>query len=83
MPTNESGNIFIANAAGDRAPTGARGELRVQVDWVSNDQVRITYPVNARLFRSANAQGRIRIEYRGDSGDRPAATTGAAGATHP
>lgn len=61
---NQSGNTFVADSDHGRVPTGTKGELSVQIRWLSNSKLLIIYPEGSRLFHSADVEDDIHIEYR-------------------
>jgi hypothetical protein len=49
---NEAGNIFVAD-----------GNLKVHLEWETNDKLLVRYPVNARVRFKKNSEAGISIRY--------------------
>lgn len=52
LSDTEAGNVFTSDNDHAKVLLGPRGELPVQIVWLSNRQLQITYPKDARVFLS-------------------------------
>jgi hypothetical protein len=57
------GNVFIADSNHGAVPSGDRGQLNVGIDWKANEQLAITYPKGARVFKQSASLTPVSIEY--------------------
>jgi hypothetical protein len=57
------GNIFVADTCHGSAPAAAWGGPRLEVRWISNERVRLSYDASACLFRGETVLDGIKIEH--------------------
>jgi len=60
---NSPGNVFVTDTDHGIAPSGPGGGPEVRVRWESPDLLVIAHHEAARVFRSEEAVGSIRVEY--------------------
>jgi hypothetical protein len=59
----DTGNVFIGESDHGKVRTGVHGELSVQVTWLTDKSLQITYPQHTRIFYSKATMGDNRISY--------------------
>ena len=61
---NEAGNLFIADRDHGRVEAGPGGGPKVNIRWLSDHELQISYPRFARTFKTTAALANIRVGYR-------------------
>lgn len=61
--SNESGNVFVADADHGRAPRGPGGGPDIRVSWRSDQRLRIAHHPSVRIFKSEPLKNGIEVEY--------------------
>lgn len=60
---NENGKLFVADTDHGQAPSAENGGLALNVRWIGDDQLRVEYPVLARVFKSEPSSQGVGLEY--------------------
>lgn len=60
---NKAGNVLIADANHGAAPTNDDGALDIKINWLSNNELEISYHEKARIFKQKEKVGAITIKY--------------------
>jgi hypothetical protein len=60
---NESGNLFIANTGKGNSQVAAHGGPVIDIEWINDKNIQITYDLNTRIFKSEIELKSVNVVY--------------------